>query len=234
MRIAKKMSENFEVFLPDLRNHGNSPHAKEFSINCMTEDIKKFTEIHNLKDVFLLGHSLGGKVALNFASKYPKVVKKLVVVDISPKNYNEKKFYEHNKHQKIISYLKKIDLSKYKSRIKALEDLSKIDKDKRLELFMMKNIKRNKQGNLEWKININSIADNLANLINQFNADLSKITCNTLFIKAENSNYITDDDFKKIREEIAKVQFVTIKDASHWLHSEKPDEFTAVLKKFLI
>jgi esterase len=233
VRIAKQLATKFKIYLPDLRNHGASPHSDEFSIKVMTEDLLEFINSRNIEKTILIGHSLGGKVAMEFASLYPEKIEKLIIVDIAPRNYVKEEFVQKNNHQEIINTLKNVDLSKYSNRKAALEDIVKIDPTKRLMFFMMKNIKKGKTGNLLWKININAIADNLTTILNEFSADLTKISCPTLFIKGEKSPYLSQSDFDYISSKIKNVKFEIIQDATHWVHGEKPDEFTKVVDRFL-
>lgn len=233
VKIAKEIAENYKVYLPDLRNHGQSPHSHIFTIEEMKNDLLEFVLEHNLEKIVLIGHSLGGKISMDFASLYPYKIKKLIVVDIAPRNYSKEEFQERNNHSQLISMLKDVDLSKYKNRTEALEELGSIDKSGRLKFFMMKNIKREKDGKMSWKINIKAIADNLTIILNEFSVDLTKITCPTLFIKGEKSNYLTTDDIKIIKEQMADVKFSTIKEATHWVHSEKTLDFLEEVNSFL-
>lgn len=233
MTIAKEFSADFRVILPDLRNHGSSAHDDEFSIAAMTGDLLELFEDLNLKSVIVVGHSLGGKVAMDFATLYPQKVEKLIVVDIAPRNYSKNEFTHRSNHQEIVNTLLNVDLSKYSNRKDALEDIVKIDPTKRLMFFMMKNIKRNENGTLDWKINLKAIADNLTTILNEYSVDLSKIVCPTLFVKGEKSPYLSQKDFDNIATQLKNVRFETILDASHWLHAEKPDEFVAILREFL-
>lgn len=233
MSIAKVLAENFKVILPDHRNHGASPHDDVFSISSMTEDLGELFETLKIESSIVVGHSLGGKVAMDFAANYPEKVEKLVIVDIAPRNYLKEEFQSRGNHEEIVNYLLSVDLSKYKNRKDALEDIVKIDPTKRLMFFMMKNIKRLQNGKLEWKINLKAIADNLTTILNEYSVDLSKITCPTLFIKAEKSDYLTQNDFDFIAKKMKTVKFNTITGASHWLHAEKPDAFVEILEEFV-
>jgi len=233
VKIAKELAKKYEVFLPDMRNHGNSPHSDNFSIEEMKKDLFEFVSDNKINDFILIGHSLGGKVSMEFASFYPEKIKKLVIVDIAPRNYTKDEFQERDNHSKIISMLKDVDLSEFKNRAEALEKMSSIDKTNRLKFFMMKNIRLQKDGSMSWKINIKAIADNLSTVLNEFSVDLSKISCPTLFVKGESSNYLTENDFANINKQMQKVQFCMIKDATHWLHSEKPEEFLSEINGFL-
>ncbi|MEA3452723.1 MAG: alpha/beta fold hydrolase [Bacteroidota bacterium] len=234
MVIAKELSEDFEVYVLDLRNHGKSPHSDDFSIGFMVDDLLQFFEETKIQKAFLLGHSLGGKIAMEFTYKYPKFIEKLVVVDIAPRNYLDTEFVERSNHQTIINFLKNVDLSKYKNRGEALEALGKIDETGRLKLFMMKNIKREKNRKLVWKINLKAIADNLSKLLNEFDVNIAEILVATMFVKGENSNYITEKDISDILQKKSDTKFVEIKGASHWLHAEKPEEFLNYVKSFLM
>jgi len=231
--IAKNLSSEFSVYLIDLRNHGNSPHSDIFTIKAMSNDLYEFITDHNIDSFVLIGHSLGGKISMEFASVHPEKITKLIIVDIAPRNYTKEEFQERDNHNKIISTLKDVDLKKYKNRSEALEDLTRIDNSGRLKFFMMKNIKRTNDGKLEWKINLKAIPDNLSTILNDYNVDLSKITCPTLFIKGEKSGYLTQADFDMIAEKISDVMFSTIKEATHWLHAEKPEEFINIVKAFV-
>ena len=233
VQIAKKLSQKYKVFLPDLRNHGASPHSNEFSIRIMTDDLLNFLQINNIEKTVLIGHSLGGKVAMNFATLHSEKIEKLIVVDIVPRNYQNETFVVKNNHQQILDVLKKIDLSKYSNRKDALESIVKIDPTKRLMFFMMKNIKIDKNRVMSWKININAIADNLSIILNKFEADLTKISCPTLFIKGEKSPYLSQSDFDNIKSKIKEVDFKIINDATHWLHAEKPNEFVEIINDYV-
>lgn len=233
MTIAKELSKTNEVYLIDLRNHGNSPHSDEFSISSMTEDIHEFYLKNQISKSILMGHSLGGKIAMEFTYKYQKYVQKLVVVDISPRNYIDDEFVDRSNHKEIINILKNIDLNKYQNRTEALEELGKIDNTGRLKFFMMKNLRREKNGELSWKINVRAIADNLSTILNNFEVDISKIEIPTLFIKAEISDYIKQKDIDEIELKMRNVKIEKIQGASHWVHSEKPDEFLYVVKNFI-
>ncbi len=233
VKIAKGLETTNKIYLLDLRNHGKSPHSDEFCIRCMADDLREFATKNNLNNFILMGHSLGGKVSMEFATNNSEMLKKLIIVDIAPRNYINEEFAQRNNHTQIVNLLKDVDLQKFKNRSEALEELSKIDNSDRLKFFMMKNIKRDKNGKMSWKINIKAIADNLTTVLNEFDADLSKITCDTLFIKGEKSDYLTEKDFFSIKKRIKNVDFKIIKDTTHWLHGEKPEEFLEIIKNFI-
>lgn len=231
--IAKMLSDEFKVIAVDLPNHGRSPKTEQFNLSFLGDSVYDFLKQKNIKKTHLLGHSLGGKIALEIASKYPQIVDKLIIVDIAPRNYLKNEFQERENHEKIINILKNVDLSKYKNRSEALTDLVKIDKSGRLKMFMMKNISRNKNGKLEWKINLKAISDNLSQLLNQFDTKIIDIKNEILFIKAENSPYINSKDIDFIRQNFAKATIKIIPDTTHWIHAEKPQTLVKEIKNFV-
>lgn len=234
LTIAKVFAQNHNVILPDLRNHGNSPHSDVFNISSMAEDIAELIDELKIENFVLLGHSLGGKVALDYATKHSDKLQKLIIVDIAPRTYGSEHFEENENHKQIINILKNIDLSLFSNRSEALTELQKLKDSERFRNLMMKNLKSDKEGKLQWKINVSAIADNLQDLLNVFNADLTKIKCPTLFIKGENSNYLTKNDFEEIRTKMANATFTVISNSSHWIHVDNPEDFIAVVNNFIV
>lgn len=230
--ISKLLSDEFKVIAVDLPNHGKSPKTDEFNLSFLSDSVYDFLKEKNIQKTHLLGHSLGGKIALEIASKYPQIVDKLIIVDIAPRNYLKNEFEERENHEKIINILKNVDLSKYKNRSDALNELMKIEKTGKLKMFLMKNIKRNKNGDLEWKINIKAISDNLSQILNQFDTKIENIKNEILFIKAENSPYINAKDIEFIKQNFKKAKIKIIPDTTHWIHIEKPKTLVKEIKKF--
>jgi len=231
--ISKLLSDEFKVTALDLPNHGKSPKTDNFNISFLSKSVFEFLKKINISKTHLIGHSLGGKIAMNIAYKFPEIVEKLIVIDIAPRNYLKDEFKERENHEKIINTLVDIDLSNYRNRSEALENLIKIDKTGRLKMFMMKNISRNKNGELEWKINIKAIADNLSQILNKFEINLEEIKKETLFIKAENSDYINKNDIELIQNKMQNAKVKIIKDSTHWVHVEKPNELINEIKNFI-
>jgi pimeloyl-ACP methyl ester carboxylesterase len=233
LTIAKQFAQNHNVIIPDLRNHGNSPHSDIFDISSMAEDISELVDDLKLDNFVLMGHSLGGKVALDFATQHSDKLQKLIIVDIAPRTYGSEHFEENENHRQIINILKNIDLSMFANRSEALSELVKLKDGERFKNLMMKNLKSDKNGKLEWKINISAIADNLQDLLNVFNADLTKIKCPTLFVKGDNSSYLLKSDFEEIRIKIANSSLAVIPNSSHWVHVDNPDNFLAIVNNFI-
>ena len=217
--------DGYEVHLLDQRNHGRSFHSDEFSYELMSEDLKNYCEEHGLKEIILLGHSMGGKVAMQFAVTYPEMVSKLIVADIGPKAYPPH-------HQDILKALSALDFSKIKSRGEAEDILSKYIKDEGTRLFLLKNLYRKSKTELSLRINLPVLSEK----IEEVGAALSENTVydgDTLFLGGEKSGYIEPMDELLIKKHFPKARIETISNAGHWLHAENPDEFYEACFKFL-
>lgn len=233
LTISKTFASNFQVILPDLRNHGQSPHSDVFNIPAMAQDLNELINTLNLSTVCIIGHSLGGKVAMEYVAKEQQKVEKIIVVDIAPRKYSKTEFEQHQNHLQLINILKNIDLSLYQTRSQALNDLLQLQNGERIKNLMMKNLATDNNGNLHWKINIKAIADNLADLLNNYQADLSKVQTPILFMRGQNSDYLTLEDFETIKKTIPNANVLEVPNASHWLQVDNPNFFIENAKKFL-
>lgn len=207
----------YRVHLIDQRNHGRSFWSNNFSYELMAIDLAHYCEAYVLKDVLLLGHSMGGKTAMYFACNYPTFLKALVVVDIAPKEY-----MPH--HQKILQGLSKLNFDKSKSRNEADTFLSEFVLEPGVRRFILKNLYWQQPGKLGLRINI-EVLKNASDAVgkNLNNEAQSSHPC--LFVKGQLSDYILDSDSLKIRHYFPKAEQVIINNAGHWLHAEKPTDF---------
>lgn len=226
MSFAKVFANNFEVHLIDLRNHGRSFHSDDFTYDLMATDVYRYILHHDLQNFHLLGHSLGGKVAMTFVNKYPHFVDKLVVVDIAPKAYPVH-------HQEIINALKSVDFKRVKDRNEVDEILKKSIQEKGVIQFLLKNLYWKSKNELAFRLNINSIDKNIEQIVALNKID-DEIEISTLFIKGENSNYILESDLEEIKAKFSDVTIETIKNAGHWVHAENPSEFNQTILNFLL
>ena len=216
--LAKRFSEQgYQVHLVDQRNHGRSFHCDTFSYEVMVEDLKKYCDINKLDDIVLLGHSMGGKTAMQFAAANPEIVSKLIVADISPK------FYPLH-HQEILKALSALDFSIVKTRKVADEVLSKYIQNKGIRLFLAKNLFWKFQNELALRINLPVLIDNIEEVGKALDEDCL-FEGDTLFLDGENSNYIEDSDEVLIHKHFPKAKIKTISKAGHWLHAENPTDF---------
>lgn len=222
MRWAKN---GYEVHLLDQRNHGRSFHSDEFSYEVMTEDLKKYCGEHDLKEIILLGHSMGGKVAMQFAVTYPEMVSKLIVADIGPKAYPPH-------HQDILKALSQLDFSKIKSRGEAEDILSEYIKDEGVRLFLLKNLYRKSKNEFGLRINLPVLSEKIEE-VGKSLPENTFFNRDTLFLGGEKSGYIEPMDELLIKKHFPKAEIETISNAGHWLHAQNPDEFYDNVMNFL-
>lgn len=225
--LARRFGENgFHVFTLDQRNHGLSPHSETWSYEAMADDLKEFIDDHQLEKPVLLGHSMGGKTVMFFVMKYPDVADKLIVADISPEAYGAH-------HDDVLAALNSVDFSQIKTRKEAEAALSRYISDFGTKQFLLKNIywKDSDNNIMDWRFNLPVITrdyDNIGIAVPEKSSDVK-----TLFMRGERSNYITDKDLPAIKERFPDSELITIKEAGHWIHAEKPDDFFAEVMKFI-
>lgn len=225
--LAKKMSSEYSFYLVDLRNHGKSPHSDVINFDVMSRDVKLLVEKQNLSEITLLGHSMGGKVAMYFALKYPQLLNKLVVVDIALKKYKSPYF------AMLIQALLAVDLNVQSRKEIENELLSTIKIDPAIVHFFMKNLYRDDNNNFKWLINLHSLRKNIENIMDGFEID-EAIEVDSLFIKGSESDYILAEDALFYSQKFPNSQIVEIKNATHWVHSSAPQNFEKALRNFLI
>jgi esterase len=223
LTVGKSLSEHFEVYLVDQRNHGQSFHDPKHNFDVMAEDLGKFIKENNITQPIVLGHSMGGKVAMNYALNHPGKLKKLIVVDISPRGYKVH-------HDQILEGLKSIDLASLESRKEADDQLAKYVPNVGERQFLLKSLSRTGDG-FEWKINVAAIDNNIGLIVGEIDGEPNPVP--TLFIDGENSNYIRDIDLPIIEALFPNSKVVTIKNAGHWVHAEQPEAFLETLMAFL-
>ncbi|MFC1731908.1 alpha/beta fold hydrolase [candidate division KSB1 bacterium] len=225
--IGKKIAEKFNVFILDQRNHGKSPHSEIFNYYALVDDLLEFLEDHQIQNPIILGHSMGGKVAMRFALENPDIVEKLIIIDISPRGYD----HSHH-HASLIMAMKSVDFEKVSSRKDVENQLITQIQNPRIIQFLMKNLYWKDKTNLDWKINLDAICDNITALFEAVKSE-HPFTKSTLFVKGGKSNYIIDDDFSLIHHHFPKALIKTIDHATHWVHAEAPNELCAILSQFL-
>ena len=225
MTLAKKLGEHYEVFVIDARNHGQSPHNDEFNYDVMADDLYGFLMEQNIVDPIILGHSMGGKTAMQFAMNYPNKLSKLIVADIAPKSYPVH-------HTSILDGMLSIDLEIINTRKSADEQLSKHIDDFSTRQFLLKNLYWIEQGKLAWRFNLAVINDTIE-IIGEGLKNIETFEKLTLFIRGEKSNYITKNDFEPIQSIFLNSEIKTM-NSGHWVHAENPTEFLQIVKSFLI
>jgi esterase len=227
---AKKIAQlGFEVLIPDQRNHGRSQHSEAFNYLALTDDLMEFIEEHNIDDPILLGHSMGGKVAMRFALENPEFVSKLIVVDISMRQYKNRL-----SHKRIIQAMRAVDFGTA-TKISDIEDQLRANiAEKRIRQFIMKNLYYPERAKtLDWRINFEAICDNMDEMFDGIH-NMETFANPSLFIRGGNSDYVLDEDIEKIKLRFKATEIHTIQGASHWVHAEKPAEFYKLTSEFLL
>lgn len=225
LSIGKVLGEHNTVYLPDLRNHGDSFHDDVFTYEAMVNDLVELIEKEKIQDPIIIGHSMGGKVAMKFAVNHPDLFDKLVVVDIAPRTYRPH-------HQQILEGLKAIDLSQINSRKEADDILAKYVPEIGVRQFLLKNLGRDENKNFVWKLNLPVIDKNIENVGEGIEEQIA-ISKPTLFLRGGNSRYIKNEDIINIVAIFPNAEVKTIEGAGHWLHAEKPEEFIEIVRHFI-
>ncbi|MFN6946613.1 MAG: alpha/beta fold hydrolase [Cytophagaceae bacterium] len=222
---AKMMEDEFHLYLIDQRNHGRSFHSDDFSYDIMADDLKDFIAEHSIKDPFIIGHSMGGKVVMRFAQKYPELYKKVIIVDIAPRYYPVH-------HDKILEGLNSINLENITSRTEADTQLAKYVPEVGIRQFLLKNLFRNDDNHFEWRINLKAISEKIDRIGEALPEEI-QVEAPVLFINGAMSGYIKPRDEEMINRIFTRAKIQTIEGAGHWVHAEKPEEFVHVVKQFL-
>lgn len=234
--IARRLEERFTVLLPDLRNHGASPHTPTHTYADMVNDLAQFFADTGTDRAFLIGHSMGGKVAMRFAAEYPEKVNRLLVVDIAPKNYlTGDGSYDHiRQHRQILELLGEPDIGRFQSR-KELDDFfSQRIAEESVRFFLLKNIHRNSHGFFAWKINAPVLREAFPSMVSEvdqawFEERRPITTYPVTFVRGLNSDYVRDADWQAIRAIYPEARLVDVAGAGHWLHAEQPDRLLAAI-----
>ena len=218
-------NEGYQVHALDLRNHGKSFHTDDFSYDVMAADVMQYCAHHQLKDIVIVGHSMGGKVAMLLATTYPELVSKLIVADIGPKYYAPH-------HQTILAALNAVDFSKKPSRAEVEEIVSGYIKDFGTRQFLLKNLYWETSEQLAFRFNLKVFNEKIKTVGTAlpFENTFSK---DTLFLRGDKSDYILDSDFETIYHHFPSASIKTIKNAGHWLHAENPKDFLSTVLDFI-
>ncbi len=223
--IAKKLSESFHVYVPDLRNHGQSPHVQEMGYPSMAADVEAFMREHKIEKACLLGHSMGGKVAMWTALNYPKLVEKLVIVDIAPVTY------QHG-FENIIEALQDLPLEQIKNRKQADELLSELLPDTNFRQFLLQNLIL-KDGEYMWRVDLDVFKKSAPEIIAfPYVENVNPFPRESLFLVGGKSKHVEKIHYELICKLFPNAIFKIIAEAGHWLHAEQPEYFLAILRGF--
>ena len=190
-------------------------------------DLFEFIDEHELEDVSILGHSMGGKVAMRFALENAQYISKLIVVDISMRAYEARPH-----HKNILKAMQQVDFSIIKSRKEVEEVLAKYISEPKIRLFVMKNLHRISGNEFEWRLYLEGILDNLDEMFDGIEPD-EAFDKPSLFIRGGASDYVRDSDIPDINKAFPNHTLHTIPNATHWVHAEAPELFYQYVSEFL-
>lgn len=224
---GKRLAEHFSVYLPDLRNHGQSPHSPTFNYHAMSDDLHEFIVEHKLKNPVIIGHSMGGKVAMQFALEYPDIPAKLIIVDISPVKYPDR-----DAHFDIISTMMSVNFEAIHSREEVMELMKQSIQDEGTRLFILKNLYRKTRNTFDWRLNLQAIAANMDFMFSGIESN-SEYNKPVLFIKGAQSDYIKDEHTEIIHKLFPKALISVVENSGHWVHVDAPEEICNLFSDFL-
>lgn len=223
---ARALAEHFDVFSIDLPNHGRSYQTDHMNLDSMAQDVISWMDEQSIDSAFLVGHSLGGKVAMEVALKAPKKCKKLVVLDIAPVDYEPR-------HGRVFKGLLGLDLLELSSRSKADAQLSIEVQEPAVRSFLLKNLVKESDG-FRWRMNLPAISACYKYLIAGNRIPDQPVNQPVLFIKGGDSDYMLEAHRDAINARFLNTKLRIIANTGHWLHAEKPQQVATLITHFLI
>jgi esterase len=228
--VGRELSKYFTVYLIDLRNHGQSLHDPDFSYSLMTSDLEEFFISKKIEKASIMGHSMGGKVAMSFALKNPSKTEKLVVVDIALRSYQNAP--QLIQHRQIIEALCNLDISSQLSRNEIDHELARAIPHLSVRQFLLKNLKRNSKNEFYWSLNLVVLKNKISALLQEIDTSGAPFEKPTLIVRGIKSDYISEvdlNDFRKVFPKYKLEDFFT----GHWVHAEQPEKLINILIDFL-
>lgn len=222
---SKRLAAGYKVYAVDLRNHGNSPHSDALDYSLMAEDLRELLDSENVSEALLLGHSMGGKVAMRFATTHPARISRLVIVDVAPKAYPPAQ-------RSLLRALSAVEPQAFSSFVEIDAALAPAIAETSMRRFLLKNLVRVPGAGFRWRSHVAAIARNYHRLIEPVDSlhPCEKPAC---FIRGGRSGYIQDQDWPLIKEMFPNARLVTVSDAGHWVHIDAPEALHKALTDFL-
>lgn len=223
--VAQRFAEHLQVLVPDLRNHGESPHD-EHGIQLMSEDVLDLLEQENIDKTVLMGHSMGGLAAMRFAFEHPGKLHGLIVVDIAPEP-------QLSRMNWIFEALESIDLSTVRKKEHADRQLAERITDAQIRRFLLQNLRRQEDASYEWQCNLPEL--------HRFVRDEARFQVNkedvyegpTLFIGGENSDHKIAEREESIARHFPEYRLEMVKNAGHWVHFDAMERFVDIVRSFI-
>lgn len=224
--LARKLAKDYFVVVPDHRNHGLSPQSDDFTLELMSSDLAELIQDLNLENPVILGHSMGGKVAMHYVLEHQDDVSGLIVADISTRAS-----YVRPEHKAIVDQFLNLDLSNFQNIQEIQSYLVENMSSPKLGFMVLKNIKR--EGNsFVWKLNIEGIYQNLYSVLAELDNEESYMNA-VFFIRGGASDYIQEEDIAELHKNFPYAEVKTIENASHWLHADDPETFLDYVNQYL-
>jgi esterase len=225
---SKQLAEHYGVYGVDLRNHGESFHHDEMNYQIMAEDVRQLLEQLGIESCYMIGHSMGGKVAMQLALSYPQLIEKLIVVDIAPVVYSA----AADGHMDVMAGMESLDFEKISSRADAEQELEAFIADDPTRKFALTNLQRKEDGHYQWRLNLSAIRAHYDQLRDKPIGDVA-FSGLVLFVKGALSNYIQQSHEAEIISLFPAATVKVIMQAGHWLHAEKPQALQKIMLAFL-
>jgi esterase len=224
--IGKQLAESgYKVYLVDQRDHGRSPFTDEFSYPILANDLLAFLDEHDLFKIHLIGHSMGGKTAMQFALDHPFYLEKLIVIDIWNKTYK-------GGHEAVFNAIETLDINKVDNRNDIYLHLISHQLDEGTAQFLLKNLQRKSEGGYEWKMNYKLLAECYQAILGSVGDPSSTSETDALFVRGGESNYIKVTEYDDILKQFHNASFAEIAGAGHWVHADKPAELLKTMISF--
>ncbi len=224
--VGRELSESWHVQALDIRNHGESPWRDEQSYDLMVQDVLDWMDHHGVERPVLMGHSLGGKVAMRLACRHQDRLRCLIAVDIAPRAYP-------STHRLEFEAMNALPLHEVTSRTDAEEKMEALVKDWALRKFLLTNLERGKDGRFSWKVNVSALEDAMANLEEEPLAKQDRYVGRTLFVLGGRSKYFRPEDEVLVRQHFPEARLVTIAEAGHNPHFDTRERFVAEVRGFV-
>ncbi|EPG66728.1 alpha/beta fold hydrolase [Leptospira wolffii] len=225
MGVADFLSQFSEVYALDLRNHGDSPHSSEHTLSAMAEDVREFLSDRDIPQIILLGHSMGGLVAMTIALENPEIVQHLIIQDISPRDYE----FRYDSELSVLN----TDVSGFQNRQEVDTAVSGFVPDPFIRNFLLMNLERREEGGYRWKLNVSGISGSRRMFESQFRGENKTYPREVLFILGGASEYFGEKDKEIALRYFPFAKFETIPGGDHYIHFTKAPEFKKILTDYL-
>jgi esterase len=224
--VVKYLKDDFRLILPDLRNHGRSPHSDEMDFPAMAADLRQLMRALMLESASILGHSMGGKAAMWLALNEPEWVDQLVVADMAPVAY-------HNRFAQIFSGMSSMPLLELSGRDAADRHLAQYVPQKMVRLYLLQNLVK-ERGVWRWRCNLSVLERQIMVLAGYPTLDDRVFPGDVLFIYGERSDYVRPEYQGIIDRHFPHARMRMLNGAGHWLYAEQPEAFSLAVKQFLV